>query len=236
MGNAKSIEITEPHVILKTPIQGKGLEDKERIVCGNGCFWGSEVGMWKLPGMFSTAVIYAGGNTENPTYEQVCSGHTGHAEGVVAWWEPEKLSYVDVMRQFLQSHDPTQVNGQGNDRGTQYRSIVLYENEDQKRIAEAAIKHYEKTIGKKIATEVKPFDKFYHAEQYHQQYLARPGSRPYCSAQPLGIQLGDYRKWLPEDLQEKYKPKLPEEFWAKHTPTPHCVLRLPKEQIKWPDA
>jgi len=235
MGNKASTEVTEPHYILKTPVTGD-FEGCETIVLGNGCFWGSETGFWRMPGMYSTAVVYAGGHTDNPTYESVCSGTTGHAEAVRVAWKPEDLSFVDVMRQFLQSHDPTQVNGQGNDRGTQYRSIVLYTTEDQRRIAECAIAQYETQIGRDIATTVEPLKNFYYAEQYHQQYLARPGSRPYCSAMPLGIQLASWEKWVPEDLKEKYAPKLGEDYWAVHAPSPHCVIRQPKTPIEWPPA
>ncbi|GBG26895.1 Peptide methionine sulfoxide reductase [Hondaea fermentalgiana] len=232
-GASQGSEVTEPHFILKTPVTGD-FEGYETTVLGNGCFWGSEVGLWRMPGMYSTAVVYAGGAMENPSYEAVCTGATGHAEAVRAAWKPEDISFVDIIRQFLQSHDPTQVNGQGNDRGTQYRSIVLYTTEDQKRIAEAAIAKYQEQLGRPIATQVKPLDTFYYAEQYHQQYLARPGSRPYCSAQPLGVQLADWKSWVPEDLQEKYAPKLGEDYWEAHAPSPHCVLRQPKTPIQWP--
>eukprot|EP00510_Aplanochytrium_minuta_P002295 CAMPEP_0184014466 /NCGR_PEP_ID=MMETSP0954-20121128/5677_1 /TAXON_ID=627963 /ORGANISM="Aplanochytrium sp, Strain PBS07" /LENGTH=191 /DNA_ID=CAMNT_0026294955 /DNA_START=237 /DNA_END=812 /DNA_ORIENTATION=+ len=191
--------------------------------------------MWRMPGVYTTAVGYAGGVTDKPTYEAVCSGKTGHTEAVLVVWEKDKLSFTDIMRMYLQCHDPTQVNGQGNDRGTQYRTALYYNTEEQRRVAQAAIESYEKSLGgRRIATELKPEKNFFYAEDYHQQYLASPGSRPYCSARPQGVQLEPAEKWLPKDLKESFAAKLDEKFWEKHAPTPHCVLRDPHDQIKWP--
>jgi len=236
MGNKvlKPMGISEPHFVLQTSLNPDDIpKGFEHCVFATGCFWGAEKGFWRMPGMYVTAVGYAGGTDANPTYNQVCSGSTGHTEAVMTVWDPSQLSFVDVMRQFLQCHDPSQVNGQGNDRGSQYRGAFYYVDEVQHRIGTAAIEEYEKLIGKKIATEVKPLDHFHFAEQYHQQYLSRPGARPYCSASPLGINLTPFESWGPADLIDKFQPKLGEDYWAKHAPSPHCVLREPHEQIKW---
>jgi len=197
-------------------------------------------------GIHSTAVGYAGGFSPNPTYREACSGQTGHTEAVQVVFDPSKISVVDILRWFWESHDPTQGMGQGNDRGTQYRSGLYYFDEDQKKIFESSAAAYEaalKAAGKgmgpitteiKDATEWTDTDVFYYAEDYHQQYLAKPGARPYCSAQPQRVSLPPFDEWAPEDVKETYRPKLPEEFWKRHGPTPHCVVRAPNEPIKWP--
>jgi len=208
-------------------------EGYEVCVFGNGCFWGSEKAIWRLPkGIHSTAVGYCAGYTPNPTYNEACSSMTGHTEGVRVVYNPKEVSYVDIMRMFWESHDPTQYMGQGNDRGSQYRSGIYYFNEDQKRLIEASKAAYEKALGgREIKTEVaaaSDYEKYgglwYFAEAYHQQYLAKPGSRPYCSAQPQGVSLPSYETWMPEDLQEKYKPTLPEAFWKKYGPRRGCSV------------
>lgn len=143
------------------------------------------------------------------------------------------------MRWMFEAHDPTSGMGQGNDRGTQYRSGFYYFNDDQKRLIEAAKDFYEGKLGKKITTEVaaaSDYEKYgglwYFAEVYHQQYLSKPGSRPYCSAQPSGIPLDSFEEWCPADLQEKYKPTLPDAFWKKHGPKRGCsVVQEPNEPI-----
>jgi len=205
-----------------------------------GCFWGSEKSIWRLPkGIHSTAVGYCAGFTPNPTYNEACSSMTGHTEGVRVVYNPKEISFVDIMRMFWESHDPTQYMGQGNDRGSQYRSGFYYFNDDQKRLIEASKEAYEKQLGRKITTEVAAaadYDKYgglwYFAEPYHQQYLAKPGSRPYCSAQPQGVSLAPFETWAPEDLEEKYMPTLPESFWKKHGPVRGCsVVQLSNEPI-----
>eukprot|EP00501_MAST-03F_sp_TOSAG23-6_P000885 GSMAST32.ASY1.ANO1.921.1 assembled CDS len=183
-----------------------------RLVVGTGCFWGSEKGFWRLPGVYSTSVGYAAGLTRDPTYEQVCSGKTGHNEVVQVIYDPNVIATWDLMRFFWESHDPTQGMGQGNDRGTQYRSGIYCTSHDQK---------------KQITTEILMMDeknpnnsnvdcKFYFAEDYHQQYLAKPGARPYCSAQPLGISL--------QSEEGEGPPKLSESFWDLHAPKPGCSV------------
>lgn len=222
---------------LKHYITNKDIEEVpegyEVCVFGNGCFWGSEKAMWRMPkGIHSTAVGYCAGYTPNPTYNEACSSMTGHTEGVRVVFNPEEISYVDILRMFWESHDPTQYMGQGNDRGSQYRSGVYYFNEDQKRLIEASKEAYEKALGKgEIRTEIaaaSDYDKYgglwYFAEKHHQQYLAKPGSRPYCSAQPQGISVPAFESWAPEDLQEKYAPTLPDAFWKKYSPRRGCSI------------
>lgn len=228
------------HYVLKNDLQ-EVPEGYEQCVFGNGCFWGSEKAIWRLPkGIHSTAVGYCAGFSPNPTYNEACSSMTGHTEGVRVVYNPKEISYVDIMRMFWESHDPTQYMGQGNDRGSQYRSGIYYFNEDQKRLIEASKAAYEKQLGKgEIKTEIaaaSDFDKYgglwYFAEAYHQQYLSKPGSRPYCSAQPQGVSLAPFDSWCPEDLKEKYQPALPESFWKKHGPVRGCsIVRFDNEPI-----
>lgn len=176
-----------------------------------------------------------GGDVENPAYELVCSGSTGHAESVVVFWDSTQVSFSDLMRQFLQSHDPTQGNGQGNDRGTQYRSAVFVDDENEFKIAQAAIKQYEKQLKRKVTTQLEfPAPPFYYAEDYMQQYLARPGNRQYCSAQPTGVQLAPFAEWAPKGIPEDLFPKLSEAYWEKHAPVKGCVIREPHGKIEWP--
>jgi len=216
-------------------------EGYEQAVFANGCFWGSEKGIWRLPkGIHSTAVGYCAGFTPNPTYEEACSGRTGHTEGVRVVYNPKEISFVDIARWMWESHDPTQGMGQGNDRGSQYRSGFYYFNDDQKRLLEASKEAYEKQLGRPITTEIAAASDYeqygglwYFAETYHQQYLSKPGARPYCSAQPQGVSLEAFEKWAPADLKEKHEPKLPEAFWKKHGPIKGCsVVRLDNDPIE----
>lgn len=216
-------------------------EGYEEAVFSNGCFWGSEKAIWRLPkGIHSTAVGYCAGFTKNPTYHETCSGMTGHTEGVRVVYKPMEISFVDILRMFWESHDPTQYMGQGSDHGSQYRSGFYYFNNHQKRLIEASKTAYEKALGgREITTEIaaaSDYDKYgglwFFAEPYHQQYLAKPGARPYCSAQPQGVSLPPFEEWAPADLQAKYKPSLPEAFWKRHGPVKGCsVVRFDNEPI-----
>lgn len=242
-GRASKMPVSSKHYVLGNPMQGPWAEGLEVIIIANGCFWGSEKGMWRLPGggIHSTAVGYAAGFTPNPTYEEACSGMTGSTEAVQVVYDPSKISVVDVLRWFWESHDPTQGMGQGNDRGTQYRSGLYYFTEEQKALCEKSKDAYEGALKAKgkgpITTEIAPASNypevFYYAEDYHQQYLAKPGARPYCSAQPLQIALPPFETWAPPELSA-FAPKLPEAFWDKHAPSPHCVIRSPNPPIQWP--
>lgn len=247
-GRSEFMKISEKHYVLKNPMRGPWPEGFQEIVIANGCFWGSEKGMWRLPfGIHSTAVGFAGGFTPNPTYKEGCSGKTGHTEAVQVVFDPSKIGLVDILRWFWEAHDPTQGMGQGNDRGTQYRSALYCFSEDQKKIVDASKSAYEAALkakgkgkGDSITTEIMMAGDcptspcFFYGDDNHQQYLAKPGARPYCSAQPQEVSLPPFEDWAPPELLEAYKPKLPEEFWKKYGPKPHCVIRDPNEPMVWP--
>jgi peptide-methionine (S)-S-oxide reductase len=155
-----------------------------------GCFWGAERKFWTLPGVYSTAVGYAAGHTANPTYREVCSGMTGHAEVVLVVFNPAVIGYDELLRVFWENHDPTQGMRQGNDVGTQYRSGIYVTNETQRRLAEASREAFQRELNKagygNITTEILPAPEFYYAEDYHQQYLAKnPGG--YCGLGGTGV-------------------------------------------------
>ena len=165
-------------------------EGAEVAVLGLGCFWGAEKLFWNTPGVLNTAAGYAGGYSPNPTYEEVCSGRTGHAEVVKVVYDPKQLSYEQVLRLFFENHDPTQGFRQGNDRGTQYRSAIYTLNDDQAARARAVRDAYAPEFAKKgfgdITTEIAPAGEFYYAEGYHQQYLAKNPSG-YCGLGGTGV-------------------------------------------------
>lgn len=246
-GRKDPMKVSATHYVLGNPISPEDGGKLESIVVGTGCFWGTEKGFWRLPNVYSTSVGYTGGSTENPTYSEVCSGQTGHNEVVRIIWHSDKISLCDILRQFWESHDPTQGMGQGNDRGTQYRSGIYPSTNFQKAIAEQSLKAYQRELDKhldrpkdrrRITTEIlEPGSfTFYFAEDYHQQYLAKPGSNPYCSAQPLQISLPPVSEWgsldgVSDAPAEGLVNKLPEKYWQKHAPTPHCVLRQSNAQI-----
>jgi peptide-methionine (S)-S-oxide reductase len=154
----------------------------EVAVFGGGCFWCTEAVFNELRGVVSVMPGYAGGNVKDPTYEQVCGGKTQHAEVIRIEFDPSQIAYKDLLTVFFATHDPTTLNRQGNDVGTQYRSIILYSNEEQKREAEALIKELNQssTHGKPVVTEVKPLDEFYEAEDYHRRYYENNPYQPYC--------------------------------------------------------
>jgi peptide-methionine (S)-S-oxide reductase len=169
-------------------------------VFGMGCFWGAERMFWKLPGVYSTAVGYAGGSTPNPTYEEVCSGRTGHAEAVLVVYDPAQVSYQALLQAFWEGHDPTQGMRQGNDVGTQYRSAIYYADEAQHAAAQRSREEYAKRLAEAgygdITTEIAPAGEFYYAEDYHQQYLHRfPNG--YCGLGATDVKLGDPSEGAP---------------------------------------
>jgi peptide-methionine (S)-S-oxide reductase len=198
-GREQPIAVAERHVVLGTPLQvdraGENTtpEGVEQTVFGMGCFWGAERLFWEAPGVYSTAVGYAGGLTPNPTYEEVCSGRTGHAEVVLVAFDSNTTSFQEMLRLFWEGHDPTQGMRQGNDVGTQYRSLVLWENEAQRLAAQASLTAYQGVLNANglglITTEIEPggaTNPFYYAEDYHQQYLAKnPGG--YCGLGGTGV-------------------------------------------------
>jgi len=208
-GRAERMKVAEKHFVLGNPMQGVP-DGYEWAVFGNGCFWGGERMFWRVPGVYSTAVGYIGGFTPNPTYKEVCSGRTGHNEAIRVVWDPSKVSFADLLKPFWESHNPTQGMGQGNDRGTQYRSGIYPANAEQKAIAIASRDAFqgptnaageEGKITTEITDPVAPED-FYYAEDYHQQYLDKPGNRQYCGADPTGAELPPPSTWqLPEGVQ-----------------------------------
>jgi peptide-methionine (S)-S-oxide reductase len=162
----------------------------EQVVLGLGCFWGAERIFWELPGVYTTAVGYAGGFTPNPTYEEVCSGRTGHTEVVLVVFDPQVVSFEEILRTFWEAHDPTQGMRQGNDVGTQYRSAIYVGSEDKRAAAQASRERYQQALGASghgtITTEIAPAGPFYYAEDYHQQYLAK-NPNGYCGIGGTGV-------------------------------------------------
>lgn len=155
----------------------------EVAVFGGGCFWCTEAVFKMMNGVISVSPGYAGGTKSNPTYEQVCDGTTGHAEVIRIEYDPAKVKYADLLSVFFATHDPTTLNRQGNDVGTQYRSIILYTTDDQRAEAARYIQDLEESSpgGSRIVTEIKPLDRFYEAEDYHKDYFAKNPDKPYCS-------------------------------------------------------
>jgi methionine-S-sulfoxide reductase len=158
----------------------------QTIVLGGGCFWCTEAVFLKIKGVMKVTSGYSGGSTKNPTYEQVCTGKTGHAEVLKIEYDPEIVSLETLLDLFFTIHDPTTLNRQGSDVGIQYRSIILYTNEEQKTIAQNFIKNIQKKFDKVIVTEIKQLDAFYPAEDYHQNYFGKNPNNPYCSFQIPG--------------------------------------------------
>jgi len=172
--------LAEGHLVLDAPLVTPPSEipdGYEVALFGAGCFWGVEEIMWRIPGVWSTSVGYAGGSTPHPSYEEVCSGRTGHTEAVRVVFDPQKVSYGDLLKTFFEVHDPTQGMRQGNDVGTQYRSAVYWTTEAQRDVAERLSAAYEPVVRERgygpITTEIAPAPTYYYAEDYHQQYLAK---------------------------------------------------------------
>jgi peptide-methionine (S)-S-oxide reductase len=189
-GRDETMPVPARHAVLDTPLSPPFPDGLARAVFGMGCFWGAEKTFWGLPGVYTTAVGYAGGYTPNPTYEEVCSGRTGHTEAVLVVFDPAILSYDQLLRVFWEHHDPTQGMRQGNDMGTQYRSAVYTADDAQRAAAEASREQYEGALRASghggITTEVAPAGPFYYAEGYHQQYLAKNPSG-YCGLGGTGV-------------------------------------------------
>lgn len=193
-GRDEAMMITEPHLVLGTKITPPFPEGLERAVFGMGCFWGAERMFWKLDGVYTTAVGYAGGTTPNPTYHEVCSGRTGHAEVVLVVYDPAVVTYEKLLAVYLEGHDPTQGMRQGNDVGTQYRSAIYTTTAEQAATASEVVARFQDSLQHAgygtITTEIAPAGEFYYAEPYHQQYLeANPGG--YCGLGGTGVCLRD---------------------------------------------
>ena len=215
------------HRILNTDIKEEPKSQEDEIIFGCGCFWGAEKCFWKLPGVITTSVGYAGGEKKNPTYYEVCSGITGHAEVVKVVWNVNEIDISDLLKMFWECHNPTQKNRQGNDMGTQYRSTIYYKNDHDKDKIYSSKEAYQKELYKNnlglIETEIKKIDTYYYAEEYHQQYLAVEGSRQYCSASPTKIKLGSFNNC-------NYK--LPIKIWDDFNwDIDKCVLRSDNKPI-----
>jgi peptide-methionine (S)-S-oxide reductase len=178
------------HAVLGTPLEGPYPPDLAVVYFGLGCFWGAERLFWQTPGVWSTAVGYAGGSTPNPTYEEVCTGLTGHAEVVQVVYDPSRISSEVLLKIFWENHDPTQGYRQGNDVGTQYRSAIFVTSDDQREAADASLVAYQKGLDEAgfgaITTEVEPAGEFYFAEDYHQQYLHKMPNG-YCAIAGTGV-------------------------------------------------
>ena len=189
-GRATPLRISGRHFVNGHAIVPPFPEGLEIADFGFGCFWGAERKYWEAPGVFATAVGYQGGATPNPTYEEVCSGRTGHTEAVRVVFDPKQTSYTELLRIFWESHDPTQGMRQGNDVGTQYRSAIYVHSAEQRRAADASRDAYQKKLAEarygEITTEIREAPPFYYAEEYHQQYLAKnPGG--YCGIGGTGV-------------------------------------------------
>jgi peptide-methionine (S)-S-oxide reductase len=189
-GRAEEMPVPATHAVLGTPLKGPFPDGIDTAIFGLGCFWGAERIFWELPGVYTTAVGYSGGFTPNPTYAEVCSGSTGHAEVVLVAFDRTKISYEELLRHFWEGHDPTQGMRQGNDMGTQYRSAIYTSDQAQRAAAEASRDMYAsqlKTSGYgEITTEIAKAGPFYYAEDYHQQYLHKnPGG--YCGLGGTGV-------------------------------------------------
>jgi peptide-methionine (S)-S-oxide reductase len=189
-GRTQPMPVPERHFVLGTPLGPPFPAGLARAVLAMGCFWGAEQDFWTLPGVYTTAVGYAGGYTPNPTYEEVCSGRTGHSEAVLVVFDPAVRSYEELLRTFWEHHDPTQGMRQGNDVGTQYRSAIFYEDDAQRVAAEASRDRYQAALREaghgEITTEIAPAGEFFYAEDYHQQYLAKNPSG-YCGLGGTGV-------------------------------------------------
>jgi peptide-methionine (S)-S-oxide reductase len=189
-GREQEIAVAERHAVLGTPLRPPFAAGLEQAVFGMGCFWGAERVFWQAPGVYTTAVGYAGGFTPNPTYEEVCSGRTGHAEVVLAAFDPSATSYDEMLRLFWENHDPTQGMRQGNDVGTQYRSLLMWRTETQRTAAEASRDIFAARLRSagypEITTEIVPAGPFYYAEDYHQQYLHK-NPWGYCGLGGTGV-------------------------------------------------
>ena len=192
-GRAEAMPVLAAHFVKKTPLTPPFPEGAERVTFGMGCFWGAERVLWQVPGVYTTAVGYSGGFTPNPTYQEVCSGKTGHNEVALVVFDPRLLSFDRLLLAFWENHDPTQGMRQGNDVGTQYRSAIYYQTAAQQQAAEASREVYQRGLSAagfdQISTEIQPAGEFYYAEEYHQQYLAK-NPAGYCGLGGTGVSCG----------------------------------------------
>jgi peptide-methionine (S)-S-oxide reductase len=190
----RSFAVGGAHLVLGTPIESDVPPGFEAVVFGLGCFWGEEKTFWELDGVWSTSVGYAGGVTPNPTYEEVCTGRTGHAEVVRVVYDPSKVPFAKLLKVFWENHDPTQGMRQGNDRGTQYRSVIFTTTPEQQEAAEKSRATYQQSMAARgygeITTVIAPLDTYWYAEDYHQQYLVK-NPYGYCPLHATGVEYAD---------------------------------------------
>jgi peptide-methionine (S)-S-oxide reductase len=190
LGRENEMLVPAKHEVLGTPLEGPFPEGVQTAVFGMGCFWGAERVFWEAPGVYTTAAGYAGGFTPNPTYEEVCSGRTGHTEVVLVAFHAERTSLEDMLKLFWEGHDPTQGMRQGNDVGTQYRSAMFWSDEAQQKTVESSRDAYQAVLKQaghgEITTEIAKAGPFYYAEDYHQQYLAK-NPNGYCGLGGTGV-------------------------------------------------
>ncbi len=186
----QTMPVPERHFVLDAPLAGPWPEGSQTAVFGLGCFWGAERKFWQTPGVYTTAVGYAGGYTPNPTYEETCSGRTGHTEAVLVVFDPAAVSFETLLKVFWENHDPTQGMRQGNDMGTQYRSAIYTTDPSQEAVVRDSLAMYQERLRAAgygdITTEVAPLDHFFYAEPYHQQYLAK-NPNGYCGIGGTGV-------------------------------------------------
>lgn len=189
-GRENEMDVSQPHFVNGNPLKGPFPEHMQQAMFGLGCFWGAERKFWPLEGVYTTAVGYAAGYTPNPSYEEVCSGLTGHNEVVLVVYDPNKISYQQLLTVFWESHNPTQGMRQGNDQGTQYRSGIYCFNEQQLEQAKQSLEHYQQRLAAAnypaITTELRSAPTLYYAEDYHQQYLAK-NPNGYCGLGGTGV-------------------------------------------------
>jgi peptide-methionine (S)-S-oxide reductase len=191
-GRDGEMPVAATHTVLGTPLRGPWPTGYETVIFGMGCFWGAEKIFWKIPGVYSTSAGYAGGHTPNPTYEETCSGMTGHTEVVQVVYDPAKVSFETLLKAFWENHDPTQGMRQGNDVGTQYRSAIYVTTDEQLKVAEASREAFAPVVKAaglgEITTEIAKAGSYYYAEDYHQQYLS-DAKNPYgyCNHGPNGM-------------------------------------------------
>ena len=189
-GREQVMLVPDAHFVNGSPIQEPFPAQYSKVVFGLGCFWGAERWFWQIPGVYTTAVGYAGGFTPNPSYKEVCSGQTGHSEVVLVVFDPAVISFKDLLTAFWESHNPTQGMRQGNDQGSQYRSAIYTVDEEQHTTALASKLSYENNLAQAgfgpVTTEIKALETFYYAEEYHQQYLAK-NPQGYCGLAGTGV-------------------------------------------------
>jgi peptide-methionine (S)-S-oxide reductase len=190
----RPFRVGDAHLVLGTPIESDVPPGLEAVVFGLGCFWGEEKTFWEVEGVWSTSVGYAGGLTPNPTYEEVCTGRTGHAEVVRVVYDPAKVSFAQLLKVFWENHDPTQGMRQGNDRGSQYRSVIFTTTPEQQEAAEKSREVYQQSLTARgygdITTVIAPLEQYWYAEDYHQQYLVK-NPFGYCPLHATGVQYAD---------------------------------------------